>query len=436
MAEYKHVGFKPSSRYGSGTITAKDNHFYFETEVEFNFPDNSVQVSAGRFPDTIPATYDASFTQNIIHNPEEYKFTIARLFLKGDGIPLMNLANERFNLALSFDDGGGEKSYPRVLTSFTPSTLIFTLGEFIDTFNKAMNNAFIDISAGVALPAGVTKSPQLVWNPDTRQISIYCQSAYNSSISGNNRVGIWICQNLVHLFSVWEYVTGQYNIILPAPQPVTPAPPPILPPNVFLSIPFSEIKVQDLGWNRLQWRYGIERPGIPNPDIIDTYPLPLIEQLIGVGPVSDPPHDSIRIPQQQGNFLNSISQLAGFIITSNSLNARKESISKVFRNSDPSLGLALNQTITASQYSQQSVIFDLAMPEPGNVATENIVYSPFVYRWVDLTGNAPLNRLQFTINFLFKDGTFLPLEIGRGSYASIKFLFQSVNKKHDNNIIG
>ncbi len=417
MAEYKNVGFKESSRYGSGTITKKDNHSYFDAEIKYEYPDAADQAVNGVYPDSVAAVYDVSFNQNIIHNPEEYKVTIARLFLKGNGIPMAVINNATYYVSLAFDDGGGLDFYSQpiinpAISGPNGNQLLFSVNDFIKMINVAFNVAFNSMAAGSALPGTITKAPQMFWDPDAKQLSMYVQSNYNSAISGGNPIQVWIDQNLVHLFSCWAFVLPTLTI------------PPVLSYNVQtdLTLPnlrFSRINIDDTGDNRVNWRWN------PNPTetTIDVYPLPA--PATGI-------HDALRVSQIQGNFLSSLSELSGISLFSNSINARKES------EADVSLDDITKVLTTNSNgvYTQQGLIFDLAVSEPGGINTENIVYNPTIYRWIDLIGNAPINRMQFSLSFVFKNGETAPVLVTRGSYISIKFLFQSINKKHDHNIIG
>lgn len=404
------------SRYTSATITKKDNHLYLDTQIEYPFPLNSSQVSNGSFPDTIPAEYNQSFSEAILSNPEEYKMTIARLFIKGNGIPLMDLPANQYNVAISYDAGAGEKVFVASVPQNTgSSTLVYSVRTLVYLINQAFITAFDAAKVGIPLPAAVVKAPQLVYDPDTKQFSIYTQSEYNPDISGGNEVKVWLCQNLLSLFSCWNVAPSSpnttFNIVLRNIDPVNV-------PASFANVGFSQLRNFDYGWNRVTWRWNVQS------GVVDTNPVAAAPPAFSASP-----HDALRIAQQQGNALSSISQLAGIVISSNALSSRKESFASLIHDSS-------NQTISGSVFNQKSVIFDLSIDAPAESITENIVYNPTIYRWNDLLGNQPLRRVQFQMLYLFKDGVTSPVQITRGSFASIKFLFESVHKQVDHNVHG
>ena len=116
-----------------------------------------------------------------------------------------------------------------------------------------------------------------------------------------------------------------------------------------------------------------------------------------------PPFYELR---QQVTTLNDWFDFQSIIFTNNSLPIKAERIST--RSSD---GRSINQAI----------ITDF-IPELGRDRS-NFIYNANPYRWIDMSGQQPVDKFDFRVEYVNKNGELRPLFIEPGYSMNVKFIF-------------
>lgn len=360
-------------------IFERNKRVYFN--IELTNPINSNQ-------DGIAATYDQTFNQRILGNPRDYKMTVARMSVPGSEIPLLLGNNALYSITLEYNG-----NFEQVFLNFGTTTTIKSVLTLMDTINTAFQTAYLNlINASLTPPPDFP--PQIVYDNSTGQLTVFVQSNYDILVAGAPTILIWVNAPLLHLLGC---------------------------------LSFSQVEIPELS-NGRSGLLKIRDAGSVNR--IENFEFPLRLDAVAppltnyeLNPFDDAKNtrvDAYELPQTQGNCLNSISQLIGFVVTSNSFGQRSE-----YQNST-SVITSIN--LRNPNYVEDQVVFDLAVESPGSSLTDNYVYTPNLYRWIDINKDSSIDRIEFKVFYKFDGGITLPVPLGIGRTFSIKFLFE-INEK-------
>lgn len=358
----RKIGVLPKLKQTNKYLIEDEEHIYFDITLE-----NPITSTI----DDLFATFDVSYNQNVIDDPGLYNFTIAKLSIPGSEIPLLLAAANTYSVTLSYDGN----DYQTFLDwGAADGSFIRTVNRVVETVNAAFAASFTALKAAHAGAPGTT-APWMVYDNNSRNLTIHVETLYSEVYAGPPVIEIWVNLQLTHLLGVLHF--SQFF----SPE--------------LANGKAGQVAVVDLGFNREAFQFPTNAFGVTS--------------------------NALYLPQAQGNCLNTISQLRGFVITSNSLNLRLEASNK-------SNLVDLTNEYTASDYTQFPAIFDLSVANPGDSITDTYVYIPSLYRWLDVLSFQDINRIQFTAYFLLNDGNLYPVGIGIGRTMSIKFLFQKKQK--------
>lgn len=337
-----------------------EEHIYFNVSLVNPLDSNN---------DDLNCEFDQSYSQNILDNPTDYKLTVAKLSIPASEIPLFIGQSNVYSCTIEYKTGGVSNYYQEFL-SFNSST-VRTYNSLLEALNDAIGTAFTNAkSAHPAVPH--TISPWVYYDVVSEDLSIYFQTSYNKQVSlGTDIFKLWFNADLVHLLGVIHY--EEFNI----PE--------------LSNGRCGEVSVPDLGLNRLAVRYP--------------------------GTASDATSDSFKAPQTQGKFLDICGKLNQFVITSNAFNTRPQG-----KNSQS----LINESNFNNQqaFQEETVLFDLTPDSNGAYLSERFVYTPSLYRWIDIFNSNSLGRIQFKVYYKLGDGELRELKVGIGRVFEILFLFQ------------
>lgn len=347
----------------------KKQHIYIDVEMT-----NPIDA-----PSAVNAEFDVSFNQDIVKQSNKFKITVARLLLPASVIELFRSDNSTYSITLRYND----TNYQEFL-SF-PAEQVRTINELLRSMNDAFQASFEILKLANAL-APPDFAPFYTFDNATKQLTLFVDENYNVDFAGGLTIEIWINAALLNLLNC-QFLAEPVNI-----------------PELAGGLS-GQYEIPDLGSNRVEYEFPLDA--------------------VGAQTARDSVVDSLSIAQAQGNCLNSISQLHSFIIFTDSFGNRPEIRNNVTLVDEPAF--------TNTNYVQKNVIFDLLVDNTGSALTENFVYTPSLYRWIDVLSSESLNRVQFCIFYRLNDGSIYPLKINIGKTLSIKFLLQSADpmEKHD-----
>jgi hypothetical protein len=123
---------------------------------------------------------------------------------------------------------------------------------------------------------------------------------------------------------------------------------------------------------------------------------------------------------QEWSTISAFSPILGFVFTSASLPIIPS------LQSNPLIYNNLAQARTGTNASTANVITDFIADEA--FYKPNLVYVPqSQYRWVGLTGTAPIQNIQISIFYRLRDGSLQPFLINSGGSVTIKLLFKRLD---------
>lgn len=242
---------------------------------------------------------------------------------------------------------------------------VYTFQHFIDLVNFAFQTAFTNMkTAQSALPQ--TESPYFVYNAETGLISLIVENSYDG--------GPQIFMNDL-LFNYFEAIDNVFN-----------------------------------GYNQTNGKdYQIV---IDNKRNYNAYRDPTLKP-------NDPDPQYLEIKQEY-DVRYKWSNIRSVIFYSDSIKTKRESIPSY---SDPNLNIQSN---LGYQPNYQNILsYHDIIYQSGKVSQREILqYNPFVYKWMSLISDEPLNRLQLRISFLLQNGIIIPFKIRSGDSSNIKLLFR------------
>lgn len=380
---------------------SNDINVNYRPKVEHNYVDITVSNPPNSTNDNIQAEFDVTYNDTILKDMDRYMMTVARMKVPAREIPLFWTNDTTYSITLSYFDVGGatEYFYQEFLVFPSPAETpivgqpalkrVRIIQEFLDAINTAMQNALEAMTLGVyvtGLP--VSYAPFYTWDNATQQIVLHVERPYNQLFAGNPAVvrapQIWYNEALFHLFPVWE---AEYPVNIPA----------------LSNGRALQVNIKDNGYNRDTFQYPLDNVGA---------------QYLGAVV------NSLSIFQSQGNLMNALSKIQNIVITSSSFGNRKQIQNRV--------SSAISGNFNNANYQTSGVVFDLAVDSSGESITEYFVYTPSLYRWIDLQTHNDNSRVEFKIFYLMDGIDYLfPLEIGIGNSMSIKFLFKTAeNLRH------
>lgn len=324
-------------------------------------------------PSAVNAEFDVSFNQDILKHSNKFQITVARLLVPASVIELFRSDNITFSITLRYNNTDFQE-----FLSF-PEIQVRTINELLRSMNNAFQASFEALKlANPAAPPDF--APFYTFDNSTKQLTLFVDENYNIVFAGAPTVEIWINQALLNLLNC-QFLVSPVNI-----------------PEI-ADGRSGQFEIPDLGTNnRTTFQFPLDDVGVQN--VAAAIP-------------------ALSIAQAQGNCLSSISQLHSFIIFTDAFGNRPQIQNNVTLVDEPEF--------KSSNYVQKNVIFDLLVDNTGSALTENFVYTPSLYRWIDLLSSENLNRVQFCIFYRLNDGSLHPLKINIGRTLSIKFLLQSAD---------
>ena len=123
---------------------------------------------------------------------------------------------------------------------------------------------------------------------------------------------------------------------------------------------------------------------------------------------------------QEWSTISAFSPILGFVFTSASLPIIPS------LQSNPLVYNNLAQSTTGTNASTSNIISDFIAND--SFYKSNLVYLPTAqYRWISLTGTAPIQNIQISIFYRLRDGTLQPFLINSGGSVTIKLLFKRLD---------
>jgi len=123
---------------------------------------------------------------------------------------------------------------------------------------------------------------------------------------------------------------------------------------------------------------------------------------------------------QEWSTISAFSPILGFVFTSSSLPIIPS------LQSNPLVYNNLAQATTGTNNSTSNIITDFIAND--SFYKSNLVYLPTAqYRWISLTGTAPIQNIQISIFYRLRDGSLQPFLINSGGSVTIKLLFKRLD---------
>ncbi len=324
--------------------------------------------------DGLKAVFDRSYNKNILQFADRFKLTLARLSIPGSELPLFRVDDNLYSVTISF----GGTNFQQFLTFPPADPLVRSINTLLDSLNTAFQLSFEAYKAANLLEAQ-DFAPFATFNNATKQLDLFVDENFNVLFNAGVVPLIFYNDALLHLIGCNHFELINQPSLSDGRA--------------------GQLAVEDLGFNR------------------STFEFPLDD--VGVQTARGSSANTLTLLQTQGNCLNSISQLTGFVIFTNAFGNRPQI--------NNNISLVTSNDFNSSNYVEKNIIFDLLVDEAGSSLTENFVYTPSLYRWIDILSGQHLNRIQFEIFYRLNDGNLYPLEIGLGRTVSIKFLLQSAD---------
>lgn len=373
-------------------IYRDDEHLYFDIGIA----NRAFGVGTSDETESIPFEFNVTYNSVILNDPSKYDLTVARMLIPGSKIPLFYMPGDPNNICPEIKNadpdfysitleykGDYYRQYLRVIQRPESGTFDYNVNSVIylmDMLNNAFSTAFLSLKIDHPT-APVTHAPYCMYDNVSRQFTIIVDTNYNSFYSSNDSPKIWFNEPLVSLLGV---------------------------------LSLEDIIIPELSNGRCGLLVVDDRGGYTGNESIVDFRYP---------DEAKSANYSIILKQNQGDFLNSVCQLYSFVIVSNSFGNRQE-----YKNQNVvanSFGGELNPSFLNTNYQLENTVFDLLVDNPTNSLTNNYVYTPTLYRWIDIIKTTPLNTLQFKVYFKLRTYNCLfPLMIGIGKNASVKFLFR------------
>lgn len=316
----------------------------------------------------IPAYTNLTFTEPILHNPQDYLIATARFSISTSSLPIFQFKDDTYYVSLSF----GNVSTTQVLiwipsdpNSSVNDRNVYNIFHFVRMVNVALNTCFNTLNGLTVLPVG-SVAPFIEYNPVTSLFSLYAkQGIYYPDDElniNNNTISIYFNRALFFKTSGYEAQFFGYSSD----------------PLAFKILCHNKIGTNNFTYNGNT--YNVMSQDSENlQDIIDVNTIQIVSSI---------PINSEFAP-------NIVKDIYG----------PNQSTTNVLR------------MVTDFQPIQESLI---------NSLSGFIQYQPSGfgnYRWINFNGSAPLKVFDIGIRYQNKDGTVNSLTISPGFSFSFKFAF-------------
>ena len=323
---------------------------------------------------TVPANYTVNLTQSIIDNPQDYYVTVARMEISTYTVPLFNFPNNTYSVCLTY--GGTDYfTYVPFINGSTipnPDQTVFGYQIFIDMVNSALSTAWTAlITAHPSAPGYAGSPPTLILNTTTNIISLI---ASQGSFTPDNGSGTTIYFNQ----ELFQY----FNSL----------------PNVFNGYGTTNGKDFSLTVkNNFNNYYPTGATGSGGPST--SFPLTNSWEL-----------------SQEAPTLGFWSDFQSLAVTTSTIPIQKEYLPQSSVTSGSTLSGAINY---------KPILTDFHPDITGSpVNFTPLQYTAEVFRWVDLLGSTPLDKIDAQIYWVDYSDVFHPLYLAPGATATIKLLFR------------
>lgn len=366
-----------------------EDTIYFNVTVPYN-PDTNGNS---------PAIYQAQLNQPIVYKPEDYFMALVRFRVSGANIPTMiariqpfpntNLNNTIYSVTLTYNGFTSGQTFVQFVPSnvnamrsqpltaahpivdYTEYYYIYEYTDFLNMINTALQTAFtaLDAASGSTLPAG-SVAPYFILDPTTLRLSLIAQQAHYDTGNGSQvpappalPIEIFMNDNLYQYFDGMPILYLGYN--QPAGMDV-------------------QMDVQNL--------YNTNWYNPPGPATVPPNPLTLLEM------------------KQQFDALADWNSLQTIQLSSNLLPVVREFVPQ-----------ANQQNGIVSSFGILSDFVPLVTQGPE--FRTSIEYVADLWRFLTLTANNPITRIDLTFSWTDELGTVRIINIPNGETATAKILF-------------
>lgn len=345
------------------SLTPSVDHVYFDISI------NNTSATGSML-----AQYSANLTQPILDNPQDYYVAPARIEVPTYTIPLFDFVTNAYSVCLTYNSVDYFQYVPFIDygTFPNPSQGVFGYQVFIDMVNSALATAWTAlITANMSAPGASGDPPRLLLDPTTDIISLIAQQ---NAFTPDNAMGttIYMNQALFRLFNSLPNGFNGYN----APNG-----------KVF------SITVKN-DYNNF---YPIGPTG--SNGSTGAYPLANSWQI-----------------SQEASTLGSWSEFQALAITTANIPIQVEYL--------PQASVQTGST-TSGQINYRPILTDFHPEITGApVNFTPLQYTPQVWRWVDLLGGVPLNKIDIQLFWVDYADVFHPIYLAPGDVATVKLLFR------------
>lgn len=366
--------------------SASANHTYFNVRID-NIYKNS----------EVPKIASTDFaTSKILDKQDDYEMAIQGFDIKlltpificpiKEGITQTNINLTNFGVCISYAGNDYPEpviyvpenlSIPAALLPKPPSDnfgvqdlnnqyyYVFTFQAFLDMINTALYNSYVAFNAA---HGGVhAHAPYFIYNADTGLMSLITDASYADSGATKIYVNIQLLNYVENIPMIFEG--------------------------------YDKPNYKDLYFNIRS--YG--NNGYPDP-------------------ATTPPTAYQFKQEYDGRFL--WCNIRSIVLTSSSIKTQLEYLPNV---TNPNS--TLQQASNSFNPNFQNILsyYDIVTDSTGTRGCnwrQNIYYQPTLYKWIDLTSQIPLSRINITISFQLTNGQLIPAYIQTGQSCTIKLLFR------------
>ena len=343
------------------TLTPTSDHIHFNISIINNSDTES-----------IPATYESNLTQPILDNPSDFYATVERFNVPTYTVPLFAFVDNTYSVCLTYL-GVDYFAYVPFINGSTlanPNQEVFGYQIFIDMVNSALSTAWTALITAESKAPGATGSPPtIILDP----VSDLCTLiATQGAFTPDNAVGTTIYMNgpLFKFFNSLQNIFNGYGTVN--------------------GKDFTIVVKND--FNNF---------------------IPIGPAGSGGGTGTFPIANSWGMVQETTTLFN-WSQLQSIVFTTTMIPVQKEYIPQPSFISAPDGSINFRPILTDFQPTVGTDPFDFS----------NVQYTPTVYRWVDLQGTIPLDKMDLQIWWSDQGNNLFPLRLAPSAIASIKLQFR------------
>lgn len=383
------------------TTTASEDHVYL----------SMITTNPATATRVVRAELSETRTQPILMRPGEYNAAVVKASLPTTGLPIMIWPQPNTTLFVTLSDVSGgplaELHYPQAVgvPTFTPripelAFAVFDVQSVVDVINVAFRLAFDAMIAAhpPANPAlGVTSSPWMSFDPDTRLWSLNVSSDYVYNVARtpnrDQRVQVWMSWDLYRRIESFPVDVVRLNSGAPNYRDV----------NFIL---------RDRGTPpSRQFAYSFPP---------DNAAPPLDANFWPTGPTGS----VVAWPGETGGWLritqsvatNALSDFTTIFIQASGMQLAQNNLAVQAGGGFDSGGQPIIFTMLIDLLTDSSSYYT----PPGS---QTFVFTSQLYRLVPMFGSIPLNQLNFSVHLLSRTGQQLPLFLMPGSSAQLSMVF-------------